>query len=85
MGFAGDLPNIVNNPAASKLNNEFILVRTRIIVKFHHFAEIVFVIPAKSLPWAKPNGRESSFSLWTPASRFRGDKFTPAQAGAGVT
>jgi hypothetical protein len=32
VGLAGDLPNIVNKPAASKLRNEFILVRTRILM-----------------------------------------------------
>jgi hypothetical protein len=32
VGLAGDLPNIANRPAASKLRNEFILVRTRILV-----------------------------------------------------
>jgi hypothetical protein len=31
--------------------------------------------------------QESSLfsEFWTPAPRFRGDKFTPAEAGAGVT
>jgi len=37
VGLAGDLPNTVNKPAASKLRNEFILVRTRILVKYHHY------------------------------------------------
>ncbi len=34
------------------------------------------------------HSRESgnpAFSPWTPAPRFRGDKFTPAEAGAGAT
>ena len=54
VGLAGDLPNTVNKSAASKLRNEFILVRTRILVKYHHYslivpvAEKVFVIPAKA-------------------------------------
>jgi len=26
-----------------------------------------------------------SLPLWIPAPRFRGDKFTPAEAGAGMT
>ncbi|MFZ2149492.1 MAG: hypothetical protein WAV28_19960, partial [Sedimentisphaerales bacterium] len=43
-----------------------------------------FVIPAPHRVRDKLQ-RESSFSLWTPAPRFRGDKFTPAEAGAGVT
>jgi len=38
VGLAGDLPNIVNKPAASKLSNEFILVRTRILFKYHHYS-----------------------------------------------
>jgi len=32
VGLAGDLPNTVTKPAASKLRKEFILVRTRILV-----------------------------------------------------
>jgi len=38
VGLAGDLPNTVNKPAASKLRNEFILVRTCILFKYHHYS-----------------------------------------------
>lgn len=43
VGLAGDLPNIVNKPAASKLRNEFILVRTRILM-IRGFIETRFAI-----------------------------------------
>jgi hypothetical protein len=41
VGLAGDLPNTVNKPAASKLRNEFILVRIRILFKYNHYSLII--------------------------------------------
>jgi hypothetical protein len=46
VGLAGDLPNNDNNPAANKARNEFILVRTRILVKYYHYSlTAIFVLP----------------------------------------
>jgi len=65
VGLAGDLPNNVNKLAASKLSNEFILVRTRILVKCHHYS-LTRSCSGKSICHSRESGNPA-FSLWTPA------------------
>jgi len=54
------------------------------LVKSKGFA--FFVIPVKLVLDLIGERESRKFEyFWTPAPRFRGDKFTPAKAGAGVT